>query len=134
MTNTPVWMLDDLVNLPGVRHAVVFSADGLMQAHSAGITRDAADTFAAAATGLQSLSRAAAPFSADSPNALWRQTLVEFDSGYLIAVAAGPGSYLVVSCTSEADLEMILFRVHHHVGRLGQEMTSPPRNGAPIHS
>jgi predicted regulator of Ras-like GTPase activity (Roadblock/LC7/MglB family) len=132
MTNTPAWMLNDLVALPGVRHAIVLSADGLVDVHSAGITRDAADTFAAAVAGLQSLSRSTAPFCADSPDAAWRQTLVEFDGGYLIAVAAGMGSYLAVSCTSDADLQMILFRVHHLVDRLGREMTSPPRNGVTI--
>lgn len=130
MTNTPAWMLSDLVNLPGVRHAIVLSADGLVDVRSAEITRDAADTFAAAVSGLQSLSRSTAQFCADSPNATWRQTLVEFDSGYLITAAAGSGSYLAVSCTTEADLQVIIFRLHHLVDRLGQEMTSPPRNGA----
>ncbi|GGL41113.1 roadblock/LC7 domain-containing protein [Planomonospora parontospora] len=126
---TPAWMLNDLVNLPGVRHAIVLTADGLVDVHSAGIPRDAADKFAAALAGLQSLSRSTAEFCADSPHAPWQQTLVEFDTGYLLTTAAGTGSYLAVSCTSDVDLPMISHRLHQLVDRLGREMTNPPRNG-----
>ncbi|MCG5217503.1 roadblock/LC7 domain-containing protein [Streptosporangium sp. KLBMP 9127] len=130
MNDSNNWMLDEVVNTPHVRHAILLTADGLLQAHSAGINRDQADTYAAALSGLQNLSRATAEFCADEPNTPWRQTLVEFADGYVLTIAAGLGSYLAVSFTGAADLEVVTYRMHKLVDRLGKEMTSPPRQGA----
>ncbi|MBB2911592.1 putative regulator of Ras-like GTPase activity (Roadblock/LC7/MglB family) [Streptosporangium becharense] len=129
MNNTD-WMLDEVVNVPHVRNAILLTADGLLQAHSAGISRDQADAYAAALSGLQSLSRATAEFCTDDPHTSWRQTLVEFAGGYVLTIAAGEGAYLAVSCTDAADLETVTYRMHKLVDRLGKEMTSPPRHGA----
>ncbi|MEU9891125.1 roadblock/LC7 domain-containing protein [Sphaerisporangium sp. NPDC051017] len=122
------WMLEDALNMPEARHAILLSADGLLKAHSAGISRDEADKHAAALAGLQSLSRSTAEFCAD-PQSPWRQTLVEFADGYVLITAAGPGAYLAVSSTHGVDLEVVSFRMHKLVDRLGKELTSPPRRG-----
>jgi len=123
------WMLSDLVTLPGVQHALLFTADGLVNSHSSGLTRDQADTYAAAVSGLQSLSRASAEFGAGDPHSAWRQTLVEFAGGYVLITAAGANAYLAVSCAATADLQVVSFRMHEVVARMGREMTSPPRTG-----
>ncbi|MEU9837108.1 roadblock/LC7 domain-containing protein [Streptosporangium sp. NPDC048047] len=124
------WMLDGVARLADVRYVLAVTADGLLQAHSDGIGRDAADKCAAALTGVQSLSRSLAEFCADGPQhpqPTWGQTMVEFDSGYVLIAAVGQGTYLGVSCTAAADLSTVTYEMHQLVSRMGREMTSSPR-------
>ncbi len=120
------WMLDDALTVPEARHAILLSADGMLRAHSKGISRDEAERQAAALSGLQSISRSTSEFcgQADTP---WRQTLIEFVDGFVFLVAAGPGAYLAVSASPMVDMEAVTFRMHKLVDRLGKELTSPPR-------
>jgi predicted regulator of Ras-like GTPase activity (Roadblock/LC7/MglB family) len=121
------WMLDDVLQIPEARHALLLSADGLVRAHSAGIGRDEADRQAAGLAGLQSTSRGTAEFVGNA-GAPWRQTLIEFDDGFVFLIAAGEGAYLAVSASAQVDVEAVTFRMHKLVGRLGQELTSPARH------
>ena len=120
------WMLDDALAVPGARHAILLSADGMLRAHSQGINRDESERQAAALAGLQSISRSTAEFC-DDPETVWRQTLIEFVDGFVFLVAAGPGAYLAVSAAADVDMEAVTFRMHKLVDRLGKELTSPPR-------
>ncbi|MFG2606576.1 roadblock/LC7 domain-containing protein [Streptomyces sp. NPDC048514] len=126
MNNDLGWMLDDALQVPGARHAILLSADGLLRAHSAGIPRDEADRQAAALAGLQSISRASAGFGGRQ-DGVWRQTLIEFADSYVFLVAAGPGAYLAVSAGESVDMESVSYRMQKLVDRLGRELTSPPR-------
>ncbi|WP_243718577.1 roadblock/LC7 domain-containing protein [Actinomadura sp. KC06] len=128
-TNRLGWMLDDALRMPETRYAILLSADGLLMAHSERIGRDDAERQAAGMSGLQSLARSTAEFCGD-PGTTWRQTVNEFDDGYVFLVAAGPGAYLAVSATQHVDMEAVSFRLQELVQRLGKEMTSPPRPGA----
>ncbi len=123
------WMLDDALSVPEARHAILLSADGMLRAHSRGISRDEAERQAAALSGLQSISRSTAEFC-DHPGTIWRQTLIEFVDGFVFLVAAGPGAYLAVSASADVDMEAVTFRMHKLVDRLGKELTSPPRQDA----
>jgi predicted regulator of Ras-like GTPase activity (Roadblock/LC7/MglB family) len=123
------WMLDDALKMPETRHAILLSADGLLMAHSERISVDDAERHAAGMSGLQSLARSAAEFCSD-PQTAWRQTVTEFDDGYVFLVAAGPGAYLAVSATENVDMEAVSFRLQELVQRLGKELSTPPRNGA----
>jgi predicted regulator of Ras-like GTPase activity (Roadblock/LC7/MglB family) len=125
-TNELGWMLDDVLKVPGARHAILLSADGMLRAHCAGIDRDDAERLAAGLSGLQSISRSTAEFcgTATSP---WRQTLIEFGHGYVFLVAAGEGAYLAVSTGDEVDMESVTYRMHKLVDRLGRELSSPAR-------
>lgn len=120
------WMLDDALMMPETRYAILLSADGLLMAHSERIGRDDAERQAAGMSGLQSLARGTAEFCGDA-GTTWRQTVSEFDGGYVFLVAAGPGAYLAVSTTELVDMEAVSFRLQELVQRLGREMTSPPR-------
>lgn len=126
MNNELGWMLDEAVHMPGARHAILLSADGMLRAHSQDIGRDEAERQAAALSGLQSISRSTSEFCVREATG-WRQTLVEFDDGYVFLVAAGQGSYLAVSATAEVDMEAVTYRMQKLVDRLGKELTSPPR-------
>ncbi|WP_243774866.1 roadblock/LC7 domain-containing protein [Actinomadura barringtoniae] len=122
------WMLDDALRMPETRQAILLSADGLLMAHSQRIGFDEAERQAAGMSGLQSLARATAEFCGGDPGAGWRQTVSEFDDGYVFLVAAGPGAYLAVSATQHVDMEAVSYRLQELVQRLGKELTSPPRH------
>jgi predicted regulator of Ras-like GTPase activity (Roadblock/LC7/MglB family) len=127
------WMLDSALEVPEARHAILVSADGLLMARSKGVGRDHADTVAAAMSGMQSLSRTVSDFVGDdAPRQAWRQTLVEFDHGWVFLISAGEGAYLAVSASPDADLAEITFRMQQLVGQLGKVLTTPPRENADI--
>jgi predicted regulator of Ras-like GTPase activity (Roadblock/LC7/MglB family) len=121
-------MLDDTLRMPETRYGILLSADGLLMAHSERIGRDEAERQAAGMAGLQSLARGTAEFCGD-PHTPWRQTVSEFDDGYVFLVAAGEGAYLAVSATPQVDMEAVSFRLQELVQRLGKELTTPPRHG-----
>ncbi|CCB71500.1 conserved protein of unknown function (plasmid) [Streptantibioticus cattleyicolor NRRL 8057 = DSM 46488] len=130
-------MLNDVLQVPGARHAILVSADGLLMERSSDIGRDAAETNAAAMSSMQSLSRAVAPFvegksSGEFGN--WRQTLVEYDHGWVFLIAAGSGAYLAVSAAPDVDMEAMSFRMQQQVSALGKAMTSPVRRNPGIGS
>ncbi|MET7638602.1 roadblock/LC7 domain-containing protein [Streptomyces sp. NPDC005438] len=120
------WMLDDVLKLPGTRHALLVSNDGLLRASAGGMGRDEAEPQAAALGSLQSISRSIAPFCT-SGQPLWRQTLVEFEDGFVFLIAAGEGAYLAVSTSGDVDMEAVTYRMHKLVDRMGQELTVPLR-------
>ena len=120
------WMLDNAMQMPETRHAILLSADGLLMAHSNSIGRDDAERHAAAMSGLQALARNTAEFCGETP-ARWQQTVNEFPGGYVFLVAAGPNAYLAVSASERVDMEAVSFRLQELVQRLGKELTAPPR-------
>ncbi|MFG2440561.1 roadblock/LC7 domain-containing protein [Streptomyces sp. NPDC048508] len=123
------WILDDLVNVPHTRHAVLLSADGLLNAASSGVNREMGETVAAIASGMQSLSRAGANFASGDPDSPWEQTLTQFGNSFLILMAAGEGSYLAVSADREADLGDVSFRMLKTIDRVGEVLGIAPRHG-----
>ncbi|MFF4174097.1 roadblock/LC7 domain-containing protein [Streptomyces sp. NPDC001744] len=120
------WMLTELVSsVPYVRHVVVLSADGLCigQANTA---PDTADAIAAACSGIQSLAKAIAQMFPHGDGST-RMVGVEADGGYFSLMAAGPGAYLAVLADQEVDAGLLGDRMRTLVLRIGQHMTSPPR-------
>ncbi|MFD3530353.1 roadblock/LC7 domain-containing protein [Streptomyces sp. NPDC058664] len=120
------WMLTDLVSsVPYVRHVVILSADGLCigQANTA---PDTADAIAAACSGIQSLARAIAMRFPDGDGST-HMVGIEADAGYFCLMAAGPGAYLAVLADPEVDAGLLGNRMRTLVIRIGQHITSPPR-------
>lgn len=126
------WVLNDLIQVPGARHAILVSADGLLLASSSEIGRDDAETVAAAMSSMQSLSRAVAPFIGAQTPGRWRQTLLEYDHGWIFLIAAGTGAYLAAAAAADVDMEAMSFRMQQQVTALGKAMTTPPRQDAGI--
>ncbi|MFF2655487.1 roadblock/LC7 domain-containing protein [Streptomyces sp. NPDC058045] len=124
------WVLNDVLQVRGARHAILVSADGLLLERSTGIGRDSAETNAAAMSSMQSLSRAVAPFVGGEYTGSWRQTLLEYDHGWIFLIAAGSGAYLAASTTPDVDMEAMSFRMQQQVGALGKALTTPPRQNA----
>lgn len=124
------WILNDVLQVPGAQHAILVSADGLLLASSDGIGRDDAETVAAAMSSMQSLSRAVAPFVGKQTPGPWRQTLLEYEGGWIFLIAAGSGAYLAAATAAEVDMEAMSFRMQQLVSAVGKAMTSPPRQSA----
>ncbi|MFR9794799.1 roadblock/LC7 domain-containing protein [Streptomyces sp. MS06] len=127
------WMLDSALEIPGALHAVLISADGLLMARTKDFEKDNADRVAAAMSGVQSLSRSLGFFCED-PGHRWRQTLVEFDGGWVFLISAGDGAYLGVSASPDVDMQDITFRMQQLVGQLGKALAAPPRENLGAHS
>ncbi|MEU8544794.1 roadblock/LC7 domain-containing protein [Streptomyces sp. NPDC048717] len=130
MTNQPrpdlEWILNELVEFPAARHAVVLSADGLCMVRSKKTDRDQADRIAATASGLQSLSGAAAGFVGEDAGP-WQQSMVQYRGGMLFLVAAGAGSHLVASAGGDVDITAFADAMAKTIQRLGTEFAAGPR-------
>lgn len=119
------WLLDDLVARVGeAEHGIVFSADGLLLAASAGFGQADAEHLAAVGSAIQSLGRGV---SDRVDGGAVRQTIIEMRSAYLVVTAAGQGACLAVLCTHEADVGLVAYEMAMLVTRVGQYLTSPAR-------
>lgn len=122
------WMLEGVVtNVPGARYAVLLSADGLPRGATDGMSGEGVRTISAAMAGMQSLSRATAPFAGPDKQPQWSQTVIEFSHGWIFLIAAGQGAYLAAAAAPDTDIQQLAFRMHQLVSRLGHNLTSPPR-------
>ncbi|MEW2141111.1 roadblock/LC7 domain-containing protein [Streptomyces sp. NPDC005409] len=121
------WMLKELeTSVPYVRHVVVLSSDGLCIGQ-ANTEPDTADAIAAACSGIQSLAKAIAQ-KFPHGNGSTHMVGIEVDGGYFSLMAAGPGAYLAVLADAEVDAGLLGDRMRTLVIRIGQHMTSPPRD------
>ena len=124
-SNRLTWMLSSM-DIEGVRYSVLISGDGLRMAHSDSITRDEADAFAAAVSGVQSLGKALALLCGDDRNRL-RQNLIEYDQSLVLITAAGQNAMLGVCAEPTADAGLIVHRMNDLASRLGNELSSQTR-------
>ncbi|MGZ0235195.1 roadblock/LC7 domain-containing protein [Streptomyces sp. H49] len=121
--------LDEVIGkVHGARHAVLLGADGLPRGATTGMSQDLADTISAAMTGIHAYSRATAQFAGVQPDALWRQTVIEFQHGWIFLIAAGRGAFLAAAAEHDADIEDFTTRLHQVVPRLGAYLS--PRGEA----
>lgn len=114
------WLVDDFVNrVPGVAHAVVVSADGLLLTASSHLPRDRADQLAAVASGLVSLTQGAARcFEAGQVV----QTVVEMERGIVLLMSIGDGSCLAVLAAPNCDIGLVGYEMTLLVDRVGQQL------------
>ena len=123
------WLLDELAaQVPKIRHGIVLSADGLAIAASSGLAREDGEHLAAVASGLHSLAKGA---SRHFGSGVVRQTMIEFDQGFLFVVAAGGGACLAVHCDAGADVGLIAYEMARMVRRVGEHLSAPPRSPEP---
>ncbi|MQA07344.1 MAG: roadblock/LC7 domain-containing protein [Pseudonocardiaceae bacterium] len=115
------WLITDFVRrVPGVAHAVVVSADGLLLAGSEGLPQDRAEQLSAVASGLVSLTQGAARcFEAGAVN----QTVVEMERGYLFLMSVSDGSCLAVLAAPTCDIGLVAYEMTLLVERVGQQIT-----------
>ncbi|GGK51588.1 dynein regulation protein LC7 [Planomonospora parontospora subsp. parontospora] len=123
------WLLDDLTRrVPGIRHAIVLSSDGLAMGGSQGLTREDAEHLSAISAGSHSLAQGAGRhFGLGGV----RQTIIELEGGFLFVTAAGQGARLAVLAAQDADLGMVTYEMALLVKRVGDHLSAQPRTAAP---
>ena len=121
------WLITDFVRkVPGVAHAVVVSADGLLIASSQGMPKDRAEQLSAVTSGLVSLAQGAAKVFETGEV---RQTVVEMDRGFLFLMSISDGSCLAVMAALNSDIGVVAFEMTLLAERVGQQVT-PELRGA----
>lgn len=115
------WLVNDFAErVPGVAHAVVVSADGLLLTGSVRLPIDRADQLAAVASGLVSLTQGAARcFEAGAV----RETIVEMEGGIMLLMAISDGSSLAVLASPLCDIGQVAYEMTLLVDRVGQILT-----------
>ena len=123
------WLLDELTTrTPAIRHAVILSTDGLAMAASRNLSREDREHLAAVSSGFNSLAKGATrQFGAGSV----RQSMVEFDDGFLFVVAAGSGACLAVFAEAESDIGLVAYEMARLVKQVGEHLFVPARDGQP---
>lgn len=127
---TPVdnsWMLELIRTVRGVRHVVVLTADGLLKVRTDHTPADTADKLAAACAGLSALGQGIS--KEFGTGAVPRQTMVEFDGGYLFVRGAGDGSRLAVVTEPVIDPALIAQQMQAQVLMIGERTLSTPTRG-----
>ncbi len=115
------WLVDSFVaRVPGVAHAVVVSADGLLLVASSGLPRDRADQLSAVTSGLVSLTQGAARCF-DAGGVV--QTVVEMERGIVLTMVIGDGSSLAVLASPSCDIGLIGYEMTLLVDRAGKLLT-----------
>lgn len=105
---------------PGVNEAVVVSSDGLPIAGSAGLDRDAADRFAAVASGLIGLAYGAAGrFGGGAVN----EVIIEMENAFLFVTGISDGSCLACVAGPESDIGLVAYEMAVLVEKAGSVLT-----------
>ncbi|NLA36502.1 MAG: roadblock/LC7 domain-containing protein [Actinobacteria bacterium] len=106
--------------VPGVRDAIVLSADGLLMAMSPTLSREAGDRFAAAASGMIGLAYgASAPFGAGRVT----EVIVELEFGFIFVTGIGDGSSMAVVAESGCDVGLVGYEMARLAERCGSVLT-----------
>ena len=115
------WLVANFVErVPGVSEAVVVSSDGLPMALSGGLDRDAADRFAAVASGLIGLAYGAAGrFGGGRVN----EVIIEMEHAFLFVTGVSDGSCLALVADAECDVGLVGYEMAVLVEKTGQFLT-----------
>jgi len=119
--NNVNWLVANFVDrVPGVSEAVVVSSDGLPMALSGGLDRDAADRFAAVASGLIGLAYGAAGrFGGGRVN----EIIIEMEHAFLFVTGVSDGSCLAVVADAECDVGLVGYEMAVLVEKTGPFLT-----------
>ena len=115
------WLLDNFVRtVPGTRHTLVVSADGLLMAMSENLDRTSGDQMAAIVAGMSSLTRGAARqlHAGDV-----RQAIIEMDELFVFLMSVSNGSVLAVVAESSCDVGLIGYEMAMLVSRTETTLT-----------
>ncbi|MEL7210054.1 MAG: roadblock/LC7 domain-containing protein [Actinomycetota bacterium] len=115
------WLVANFVKqVPGVQEAVVVSSDGLPMATSDGLDRDAADRFAAVASGLIGLAYGAAGrFGGGAVN----EVIVEMENAFLFVTGISDGSSLAVVASGDCDVGLVGYEMAVLVEKAGSVLS-----------
>lgn len=115
------WLVQNFAErVPGVNEAVVVSSDGLPIAGSSGLDRDAADRFAAVASGLIGLAYGAAGrFGGGAVT----NVIIEMENAMLLVQGISDGSALACVAAAECDMGLVAYEMAVLVDKAGDVLT-----------
>ncbi|MEU6230816.1 roadblock/LC7 domain-containing protein [Streptomyces sp. NPDC047042] len=116
------WVLDPLLDLPGVVHALVLSADGLIQGHDPFLDGDAAEGAAGMMSALQGAARAVARELSGEAGVRLRQVVIDADCGFVFAIPAGENTVLAVFTEPKVDMGLVTHHMQIQVATLGTKV------------
>lgn len=120
------WLLEDFRSrVAGLTHAVALSADGLVLASTAGLSKARATQLGAITSGLSGISHGAAELFHSGPVL---QIVVEMDIGYLLVTRIDDRACVAALAVRAADLEQVGYEVMVLVDRVGRVLAPPPRS------
>ena len=115
------WLLDNFVrSVPGTKHTLVVSADGLLMAMSENLDRTSGDQLSAIVSGISSLTRGAA-HQLEAGDV--RQAIVEMYELFLFLMSVSNGSILAVVAESTCDVGLIGYEMALLVSRTEATLT-----------
>jgi predicted regulator of Ras-like GTPase activity (Roadblock/LC7/MglB family) len=119
------WLINAFAErVPGVTHAVVVSADGLLVAASDLLPRDGADQLSAISSALVSLANGAATvFEGDGV----RQTIIEMGVGFFLVRTVEDGSILAALALQNCDIGVVGYEMARLVKQVGELLTPSVR-------
>lgn len=129
------WMLRPLTEIPGVRHAVVVSEDGLRMGHASAeglsgqvpeLSVDEAESLSAACAAMTMTSLSAVTLLFGEGAGV-RQLMVESEQGFVLFTSAGVGASLGVATDADADVGLVAQQMQLLVAKIGAHLNSPPR-------
>ena len=100
-THDMTWVLNRLATEKEVLHAVLFTTDGLVLAHSEELNRDVADRTGASLSGLFSLGRGVGEFAQVPGDGAPRKIIIDFPDACVLVFGAGHNTVLAVSVRAE---------------------------------
>jgi uncharacterized protein len=119
------WLINAFAErVPGVTHAVVVSADGLLVAASDLLPRDGADQLSAISSALVSLAHGAATvFEGDGV----RQTVIEMGVGFFLVRTIEDPSILAALALQNCDIGVVGYEMARLVKQVGELLTPAVR-------
>ncbi|MFD1828201.1 roadblock/LC7 domain-containing protein [Streptomyces desertarenae] len=130
------WMLRPLTEIPGVRHAVVVSVDGLRLGHASAeglsgpvprLTVDEAESLSAACAALTMTGRSTVSLLFGEQAGV-RQLMLESEYGFALFTSAGEGAHLGVATDADADVGLIAQQMQLLVAKIGAHLSAQPRD------
>jgi hypothetical protein len=119
------WLVNNFVDfVPGVASAIVVSSDGHLLAVCNGFPRERAERLGSLASGLFSLTLAAAEFLVAGSVT---QTIVEMNQGSMLLMAVGDGSCLAVLASNTCDIGLVGYEMTVLVSRSRAALTPAKR-------
>ncbi|MGP3971016.1 roadblock/LC7 domain-containing protein [Streptomyces sp. 6N223] len=119
------FVLNPILEIPEVQHAMVITADGFFEAHS-GLDHDSAEKLSAVLASLLASGRGTS-HTYFGGRSLLRQVMVETHDGYVFVIPAAEGTYLAVFTGSGVAMDNVCYEMQKQVQTLGKAMVSPPR-------
>ena len=115
------WLVTNFAErTPGIEHAVVISADGLVLVSSSKLPPESAKQFAAIVAGVVSLAASASQCFAGEAVV---RTVVQMDRGVMLLMSISDGSVLAVLASSGCDVAQVAYEMTVVVRQVGQMLT-----------